>query len=47
LAHRAASRGWTAQALDAFLGVVQDAAANPKARSKAALKLAEFPSVKG
>jgi hypothetical protein len=33
---------WTPQALDTLFGVVQDAAANPKVRSKAALKLAEF-----
>jgi hypothetical protein len=33
---------WNRQALDALLGVVQDATANPKARRKAALKIAEF-----
>jgi hypothetical protein len=37
-----ATGGWPAQVLDAFLGVVQDAAVNPKARRKAALKIAEF-----
>jgi hypothetical protein len=37
-----AVRDWTAQALDALFGVVQDVTANPKARSKAALKIAEF-----
>ena len=37
-----AIRDWTPQALDALFGVVQDATANPKARSKAALKIAEF-----
>ena len=37
-----AIRDWTPQALDALFGVVQDAIANPKARSKAALKIAEF-----
>jgi hypothetical protein len=36
-----AIRDWNAQALDAFFGVVQDATANPKARRKAALKIAE------
>ncbi len=30
------------QALDALLGVIQDATANPKAQRKAALKIAEF-----
>ncbi|HTE76877.1 MAG TPA: hypothetical protein VK653_09055 [Xanthobacteraceae bacterium] len=35
-------RDWTPQALDALFGVVQDATANPKARRKAALKIAEF-----
>jgi len=35
-------RDWTPQALDALFGVVQDATANPKARGKAALKIAEF-----
>jgi len=38
----AAIRDWTPQALDALFGVVQDASANPKARRKAALKIAEF-----
>jgi hypothetical protein len=33
---------WNPQALDALFGVVQDAIANPKARRKAALKIAEF-----
>jgi len=37
-----AIRDWTAQALDALFGVVQDVTANPKTRSKAALKIAEF-----
>ena len=37
-----AIRDWNPQVLDASLGVVQDAAANPKARRKAALKIAEF-----
>jgi hypothetical protein len=37
-----AMRDWTPQALDALFGVVQDATANPKARRKAALKIAEF-----
>ena len=37
-----AIRDWTPQALDALFGVVQDATANPKARAKAALKIAEF-----
>jgi hypothetical protein len=37
-----AIRDWSPQALDALFGVVQDAAANPKARTKAALKIAEF-----
>jgi hypothetical protein len=37
-----AIRDWTPQALDALFGVVQDGTANPKARSKAALKIAEF-----
>ena len=37
-----AIRDWSPQALDALFGVVQDATANPKARSKAALKIAEF-----
>ena len=37
-----AIRDWTPQALDALFGVVQDATANPQARSKAALKIAEF-----
>src|SRR5438477_2770020 len=40
LDHPAASR--RAFALEALFGVVQDATANPKARSKAALKIAEF-----
>ena len=38
----AAIRDWTPQALDALFGVVQDATANPQARRKAALKIAEF-----
>ena len=38
----AAIRDWNPQALDALLGVVQDATANPKARRKAALKIAEY-----
>jgi hypothetical protein len=37
-----AIRDWTPQALDALFGVVQDATANPKARRKAALKIAQF-----
>ena len=37
-----AIRDWNPQALDALFGVVQDATANPKARRKAALKIAEF-----
>jgi hypothetical protein len=37
-----AIRDWHPQALDALFGVVQDATANPKARRKAALKIAEF-----
>jgi hypothetical protein len=37
-----AIRDWNRQALDALFGVVQDATANPKARRKAALKIAEF-----
>ncbi len=37
-----AIRDWNRQALDALLGVVQDATANPKARRKAALKIAEL-----
>ena len=37
-----AIRPWSPQALDALFGVVQDATANPKARRKAALKIAEF-----
>ena len=37
-----AIRHWSPQALDALFGVVQDATANPKARRKAALKIAEF-----
>ncbi len=37
-----AMRDWNPQALDALFGVVQDATANPKARRKAALKIAEF-----
>src|SRR5436305_5368391 len=38
----AAIGDWTPQALDALLGIVQDATANPKVRRKAALKIAEF-----
>jgi hypothetical protein len=37
-----AIRDWNPQALDALLGVVQDATANPKVRRKAALKITEF-----
>jgi hypothetical protein len=37
-----AIRDWSPLALDALFGVVQDATANPKARRKAALKIAEF-----
>jgi hypothetical protein len=37
-----AIRDWSPQALDALFGVVQDATANPKVRTKAALKIAEF-----
>ena len=37
-----AIRDWNPQALDALLGVVQDATADPQARRKAALKIAEF-----
>src|SRR5690349_17834587 len=37
-----AIRDWHPQVLDALFGVVQDATANPKARRKAALKIAEF-----
>jgi hypothetical protein len=37
-----AIRDWHPQALDALFGVVQDATANPKARRKAARKIAEF-----
>jgi hypothetical protein len=37
-----AIRDWNPQALDALFGVVQDATADPQARSKAALKIAEF-----
>jgi hypothetical protein len=37
-----AIRDWNPKALDALVGVVQDATANPKARRKAALKIAEF-----
>src|SRR5277367_1432322 len=36
------SQDWNPQALEALLGIVQDAAADPKARRKAALKIAEF-----
>ena len=42
-----AIRDWTPQALDALFGVVQDATANPQARRKAALKIAEFLSKAG
>ena len=35
-------RDWNPKALDAWLGVVQDATADPKARRKAALKITEF-----
>jgi hypothetical protein len=37
-----AIRDWNPRALEALFGVVQDATANPKARRKAALKIAEF-----
>jgi hypothetical protein len=37
-----ANRDWHPHAIDALFGVVQDATANPKARRKAALKIAEF-----
>jgi hypothetical protein len=37
-----AIRDWSPYALDALFVVVQDATANPKARKKAALKIAEF-----
>jgi hypothetical protein len=37
-----AIRDWTPQALETLFGVVQDATADLKARSKAALKIAEF-----
>ncbi len=37
-----AIRDWNPRALDALFGIVQDATANPKARRKAALKIAEF-----
>ena len=37
-----AGQDWNPQALDALFGIVQDAAADPKARRKAALKIAEF-----
>jgi hypothetical protein len=37
-----AMRDWTPQALDGLFGVVQDATADPKVRSKVALKIAEF-----
>ena len=37
-----AIRDWNPQALDALFGIVQDAAADPRARRKAALKIAEF-----
>jgi hypothetical protein len=37
-----AIRDWNPQALDALFGVVQDATADPQARRKAALKIAEF-----
>ena len=37
-----AIRDWYPQALDALFGVIQDATADPKARRKAALRLAEF-----
>jgi hypothetical protein len=35
------SQDWTPQALDALFGIVQDAAADLKARKRAALKIAE------
>jgi hypothetical protein len=37
-----ARQDWNPQALDALFGIVQDAAADPKARRKAALRIAEF-----
>jgi hypothetical protein len=37
-----AIRDWNPKALEALFGVVQDATANPKARRKAAQKIAEF-----
>ena len=37
-----AMRDWHPKALDALLGVVQDASANPKTRRQAAQKIAEF-----
>jgi hypothetical protein len=37
-----AIRDWNPQALDALFGIVQDATADPRARRKAALKIAEF-----
>jgi hypothetical protein len=37
-----AIRDWTPQAFDALIGIVQDAAADPKAQKRAALKIAEF-----
>jgi hypothetical protein len=37
-----ALRGWSPRALDTLLGVVQDTGANLQARSKAALRIAEF-----
>jgi hypothetical protein len=37
-----AMRDWNPKALEALVGVVQDSTANPKARRKAALKIAEY-----
>ncbi|MGC1778465.1 MAG: hypothetical protein WBB34_10995, partial [Xanthobacteraceae bacterium] len=37
-----AIQDWTPQAIEALIGIVQDAAADAKARRKAALKIAEF-----
>jgi hypothetical protein len=38
----AAVQDWNPQVLDALFGIVQDVTADPKARRKAALKIAEF-----
>ncbi|MGB6659062.1 MAG: hypothetical protein WBE90_08190 [Xanthobacteraceae bacterium] len=37
-----ANQNWNPQVLDALLGIVQDVAADPRGRRKAALKIAEF-----